>query len=1454
MTPAIERDMDAARTPSGSADEGSFKPARSTRVSKLVSRFETASSFEPTIPPALSSVLASKPPRSWSKVEGERVKKHVRRFSSDRVPVADQVASAPIRRTSTKSIDVVRGNLDELDWTPRPRLGAGPPPVSDLPTSLDLVPPPPAARFLRPQIRSRATVGPVVSANVESFRGGTSVNVETAQPPSYGPTAVPTKGDTLLLPEKPSEDATTTSTAAISEHDSSKEVARQRGPPPSGIDAPPLSTPFLDGAALDRLDLPISPPPPFSRALPSFRTVASSTTTRAYPAYQVFARDAAPLRLPELDRTLGSLGGLPQFTSLPSVSCERSSIQPWDLLGQSDGHELDDLKERRKGEADDGEACDGENSGNDEERKSWEEWLETQPRLSVADRLEKLASRFRGSQDKDADREILVDGGLSTDESSRSRIFPPFHLLPPDVTLSDLKQNRRRPPGFLSGNGILQTLADGALNIFGSAAGIKLTTIEGLRDLMQMITLLVTSASPALSPLTLSSPMTPTRPIESSAFRTALITIPSALSLDLASAFGQASIFLLCFTLLAVFALYEFFRFTGGWNAARGERGIDVGEGYDREDLHEQRRSFRDGRRWKIFVTFFLTTIYLPLSKLYLSALFWERGFWSSELYGTSVKDDRCFTTLAAGKSGFNGAIVILPVAVVVLVSLGWWFPIRMHRIIAKAKPTIDKWTELGELRRDRNVEYERLLDHDPSPYSFLYREYRREWASFRAIYMAVKLVNVFLVVLISKDNCIFKTYGETKLDVIRQGSLFAFMMFFFLLDVYSRPQLDPISNRSDRVSRAGYVGISLCGLFVALSLPGSRFFDEGAIIIINSVTYSLNIYFTIISTQLLKRFVKQVRRRLDHSIDVFSPDLDVSKHITRRIWQETFSVLFLASSKFAMSPSTSLVFTQEDGLAPYLLNFRSTVAERHVENLKILREIGPKAYLRGLDNSTEALALQRRLLHDFAGPDVYFRAPEAANPLVSTFFGRLDIVPFPFVAVLRYDQDPSEPLFLRSTDDLRLLVAQQESLEVRSKKKVRLALRALEGQTLDAPRWEVHPLKDPKGTTVEQRVEYRQATLTIGRNSTFKWRGYNHASGFDVSLEYTDGYGLDVNGKTRSNMSLTVTGTDTGISSDFALTRALACLLQRNREIVEERLPLVEDALRTRRRYFADEAAEKSRVLSHGFLTSVYAEPVSSVAELDQRLRAKEQNSDVQNLVRTYPTTFRCLEERMQSVLGSRLRAWWFVLWDDLWRRNCDLGAIKSRPADFSPQYSTSLCYNPMKRADLEAFLERGGFDVSRSGFFHPGLLNQIYFLLDEMAFSATSEAIPIHLASDPFDDVHFSSLPRKLAPTQAHSAVIGSQLTAGTGDGTNEDDRDIRTRPTFRFEEAFERARPRFVRGRRREAVRYFATVRIKEGLVDWLGWNPSERRGVAEEAEVLLDLRKDRDGWSAPCAVGH
>lgn len=52
------------------------------------------------------------------------------------------------------------------------------------------------------------------------------------------------------------------------------------------------------------------------------------------------------------------------------------------------------------------------------------------------------------------------------------------------------------------------------------------------------------------------------------------------------------------------------------------------------------------------------------------------------------------------------------------------------------------------------------------------------------------------------------------------------------------------------------------------------------------------SIYFVVIGMSWAQGLVKKVQRRLDFSIDIFSPSLNLDKHINRRVWQETLATM----------------------------------------------------------------------------------------------------------------------------------------------------------------------------------------------------------------------------------------------------------------------------------------------------------------------------------------------------------------------------------------------------------------------------------------------------------------------------------------------------------------------------------------------------------------------------------
>src|SRR5260221_1841156 len=130
--------------------------------------------------------------------------------------------------------------------------------------------------------------------------------------------------------------------------------------------------------------------------------------------------------------------------------------------------------------------------------------------------------------------------------------------------------------------------------------------------------------------------------------------------------------------------------------------------------------------------------------------------------------------------------------------------------------------------------------------------------------------------------------------------------------------------------------------------------------------------------------------RRLD--ITAHSP------HVRRRIWQETLTALILTDGECKIPPKQKMEYADSADFSwpPYLLNFQRTPAERHVENLKILREVGLKAYMLGIALTTGPEHnifehLQHRIERDFVGPDCFWKPLDAGHSSASgckAYFG----------------------------------------------------------------------------------------------------------------------------------------------------------------------------------------------------------------------------------------------------------------------------------------------------------------------------------------------------------------------------------------------------------------------------------------------------------------------------------
>lgn len=297
---------------------------------------------------------------------------------------------------------------------------------------------------------------------------------------------------------------------------------------------------------------------------------------------------------------------------------------------------------------------------------------------------------------------------------------------------------------------------------------------------------------------------------------------------------------------------------------------------------------------------------------------------------------------------------------------------------------------------------------------------------------------------------------------------------------------------------------IAIFGLLAALRLPGQDAYSGWLLVSITVISFCFNGYFSAMGTDFAQRLVKIWQRRLDFSIDIFAPHLDMPKHIARRIQQETFSTLLLAEPDYRLKEKGPLVFgtvatTDDEKDAPsYLLAFQGTQGERHIENLKVLRDIGLQRYVFAVERLRDAIVqdLQNTILRNFTGPDCYWRITPSAtgSGTVASCFGRASVVPFPFTVVFRFDIS-NKTTCLTDEAHLQQYVAQNSSSEVRAARKIRAALRAFDGQRCFAPFREQRTLgrfrQRKSHVSVQADVQFTFCTLRIERNSSFLWRGY---------------------------------------------------------------------------------------------------------------------------------------------------------------------------------------------------------------------------------------------------------------------------------------------------------------------------------------------------------------------------
>ncbi|KAI0375073.1 hypothetical protein BV20DRAFT_960129 [Pilatotrama ljubarskyi] len=1013
-------------------------------------------------------------------------------------------------------------------------------------------------------------------------------------------------------------------------------------------------------------------------------------------------------------------------------------------------------------------------------------------------------------------------------------MFPPMERLA-GTTLVDLENNAEIAPAWRNRQSVFSSLLNVALSVTGSSAIAPFYSVQGLIDTLQIFALILTTFfSHGAKP--------------EDHWRTLFLqTIPNVLALNFASSLIRSLILLTVLMTLAGILLFLWRRMT------RACCSVVVPEGL-------QSTEYLKNSWGVVIVTFILTVIYLPLSTMAVHVLVWSDDLWAvPNPYGNATTTspttaplgpsdqyrdplDFCYTTTML-RNEVNYAPVVVILAIVCFLGLTIWFPIHLHTAIRQVTPKVDQFTELGAPRSnsDMDREYQRLLGRDRNPLNFLYNGFRRGWATYESTYLFAKLTTLLLTAVVDPDNCLFRTAPREKVAVARQILLLIAMLLFFALQCAYAPFLDPVNNASEWTSRLNYVLTSAASLAVALDIPGQDIFNGPVLYVIYIITYGLSFYFMFINMSIIRRFVKKLARRIDFSIDIFSPRLDLSPtspHTKRRIWQEAISTLLLTDEATRIPEKQRMEFKQaRDGeYPPYLLHFMGSPGERHVENLKILREVGSVAYTKAV-----ALAsgpdyewfkhLEETIQRYFVGPDSYWK-PRGVKPRNCTkFFGNAWWVPFPPTLVIRYDDGPE--LVLSEVRDLEGYVYQNSSADILRKRQVRMALRALDGQIVRWPYDHIQYVGDRekfcccgKRYAAQTSVHYESCVLHIKRRGHVQWEGVNLGSGFDIELTYAKG--------------VQVGGTVIGLTDDYEITQPLAHFLTMNEPLLPGRLSYIEAVLHNYRHHYRKESEWKRATLSYRFLTAVYDQPREPCG-LSESAMEIEHDVRIRKLMASNVNIFEITYDRLCAVSKSELATWWYIFWDDLWRRNWDaISGLGKYEADFNPHYPSSIAYTPLPRAALESFLTQRGLLHKKpkfGDFFHAGFLNKMYLRMNDIVFHGSDRAIIFHLGDNvselDMEEIDLQTLPRP--------------STLGTGGGTDHDDASIRARPAYRWEGILEDP----ITKRRHKSHRQ----RFLSKFAVWFGLSPLWRTGEPSQG-LALDVRLENGRYVLleDAASGH
>lgn len=626
--------------------------------------------------------------------------------------------------------------------------------------------------------------------------------------------------------------------------------------------------------------------------------------------------------------------------------------------------------------------------------------------------------------------------------------------------------------------------------------------------------------------------------------------------------------------------------------------------------------------------------------------------------------------------------------AAFVLCYIGIVFPAMVYRVINKYQPKPHMYDENGnELdpkvdQKEFLLMYRMLLARDVCPYRFLYAGYEYGRSAYRVVALVVKMLLVIPVTPLIASGM---AQVSLSLVIVVCYAVSSTILRPFILDQ------DDWIDICARVTAVVTLVLQICVLSGKLNPDISSLL----LIVVNVVNLVVMVTIFLANMDLVKRFF----RRHFGSLKFQASDLhyDMNKERKRRVWQRFWRGLF--SSYGSLKPAYDRLVEMED----------------------VAMEYGRVAYEKGLfpdgkgEDRKKEITQARRLTRELEGVDVYYRPPLVASDEVN-FWGKMYIQPFPFRCVILYDEDDRE--IVLDDDHIIDFTEQNKQIEVIMIKNIRRRLRCMDGETV---RFEcedeaiIH--SGPCGRGKKKLVKFEYGTLHVKTKTNDPF-----CEGFEVSIEYGDGYYMDSQGlPVQVAVKHTVGHDILGITEDWQLTEELKRLCgcddnHYNIGVIQKNW----DDLLERAKWFRDDLeevrSEREHAASWAFWHLVFDNDYLPFEDLCDYLDRFEDSIELKTMTRLYRNEFDALYSRLRYFDSHPAIALWYVFWDDVAVKNSVIKGIKRNPELFDLSYPTALAYHPMPQEELKIVLERCGVrNRNGTGLFNNKILNLLYETLEE-------------------------------------------------------------------------------------------------------------------------------------------